>query len=92
MVLSTADSTTEVQTRPLTQNKVYLKAICDFTNRADTATFAYSLDGKTWQTIGSSLKMEYTLPHFMGYRFGLFHYATQTAGGYTDFDYFRITE
>ncbi|MDA3930286.1 MAG: hypothetical protein PF541_15155 [Prolixibacteraceae bacterium] len=27
----------------------------------------------------------------MGYRFGLFNYATKTTGGYVDFDYFRIT-
>jgi hypothetical protein len=27
----------------------------------------------------------------MGYRFGLFYYATKNAGGYADFDYFRLT-
>jgi hypothetical protein len=26
----------------------------------------------------------------MGYRFGLFNYATQQVGGYADFDYFHI--
>jgi hypothetical protein len=34
--------------------------------------------------------MEYSMPHFMGYRFGLFNYATGTPGGYVDFDWFRI--
>jgi hypothetical protein len=34
--------------------------------------------------------MAYTLPHFMGYRFGLFCYATSAAGGYGDFDGFRV--
>lgn len=34
--------------------------------------------------------MSYTLPHFMGYRFGLFNYATKNIGGYADFDWFRI--
>jgi len=29
------------------------------------------------------------MPHFMGYRFGLFNYATLTPGGYVDFDWFR---
>jgi len=52
--------------------------------------FFYSLDGKIWKRIGSQLKMEYTLPHFMGYRFGLFNYATKTPGGYVDFDFFHI--
>ena len=36
--------------------------------------------------------MTYTLPHFMGYRFGLFNYATKTAGGFVDFDYFRVSD
>jgi beta-xylosidase len=76
---------------PLTQNTVYLKAECDFTERKDTAHFFYSLDGKRWQPIGTPLKMSYTLPHFMGYRFALFNYATKAAGGHADFDYFRIT-
>lgn len=80
------------QTVPLTQTTVYLKADCDFKDRADRAYFYYSLDGKTWISIGSELKMSYTLPHFMGYRFGLFNYATKTAGGYVDFVYFRISE
>jgi len=74
------------------QDVVYLKADCDFENRADKARFYYSLDGKTWKAIGSELKMSYTLPHFMGYRFGLFNYATKSSGGYVDFDYFRISD
>jgi hypothetical protein len=36
--------------------------------------------------------MAYTLPHFMGYRFGLFNFATQTTGGFVDFDYYRISD
>lgn len=36
--------------------------------------------------------MPYTIPYFMGYRFGLFNYATKTVGGFADFDYFRIDD
>jgi hypothetical protein len=36
--------------------------------------------------------MAYTLPHFMGYRFGLFNFATKTAGGFVDFDYYRVSD
>ncbi|RNI30361.1 glycoside hydrolase [Rufibacter immobilis] len=82
----------EVGRIPLQQNNVYLKAECDFKERKDEANFFYSLDGKTWKKIGSPLKMVYTLPHFMGYRFGLFNYATKTPGGQVDFDYFRIED
>ena len=71
---------------------VSLRIECDFRERADTARFYYSLDGGTWTAIGELLKMEYTLPHFMGYRFGLFNYATKTPGGSVDFDFYRIDE
>ena len=77
---------------PLKQNKVYLKASCDFNNRKDEGLFYYSLDGKNWNQVGNKLKMAYTMPHFMGYRFGLFNYATQNVGGYVDFDYFNIAD
>lgn len=80
----------EAASVPLNQKVVYLKATGDFTDKTDKATFAYSLDGKAWTPIGTTLQMSYTLPHFMGYRFGLFNYATKTTGGYADFDYFRI--
>lgn len=81
-----------VQRVPVTQRNVYLKAECDFRDRKDTAWFSYSLDGKTWTQIGTPLKMSYTLPHFMGYRFGLFNYASKEPGGFVDFDFFHIDD
>jgi len=82
----------EIQSTPLSQSLVYFRIDCDFRDKTDKAYFFYSLDGKTWTRIGSTLKMEYTLmEHFMGYRFGLFNYATVNPGGSVDFDYFRIS-
>lgn len=92
MVNAKSGAPVEVQSVPLDQPTVFLKAECDFKNRADTARFYYSLDGKSWTAIGNELKMAYTLPHFMGYRFALFNFATKTAGGAVDFDYFRISD
>ncbi|MTK54346.1 glycoside hydrolase 43 family protein [Paludibacter sp.] len=92
MVNGSARVPVEAQTVPLTQKIVYLKAECDFRDKIDIGYFFYSLDGKTWLPIGSQLKMEYSMPHFMGYRFGLFNYSTKTPGGYVDFDYFRISD
>jgi beta-xylosidase len=82
----------EAQSITLTQKTVYLKAECDFRNKTDIGYFFYSLDGKSWNPIGSQLKMEYSMPHFMGYRFGLFNYSTKNPGGFVDFDYFRIED
>lgn len=90
MVNTKDDKPIEQESIPLTQKKIYLKATCDFTDKKDEAQFYYSLDGKNWSRIGITLKMSYTLPHFMGYRYGLFNYATKQAGGFVDFDYFRI--
>jgi len=82
----------QIDSIPLAKKVVYLKAECDFRNQKDVARFLYSLDGIKWNVIGNKLKMEYSMPHFMGYRFGLFNYATKSAGGYADFDFFRIEE
>lgn len=90
MINATGGKPVEAAEIPLTQKTIYFKAECDFTERKDVADFFYSLDGKTWLPIGTQLKMAYTLPHFMGYRFGLFNYATKNTGGYVDFDWFRI--
>jgi len=92
MAGASSDPPAEVQSVPLTQKTVFLKVDCDFKNRVDKAYFSYSLDGKTWRPIGQPLQMVYTLPHFMGYRFALFNYATKTAGGFVDFDYFRVSD
>jgi beta-xylosidase len=77
---------------PLNQNSVFLKAECNFTDKKDNANFFYSLDGKAWLSIGTPLKMAYTIPHFIGYRFALFNYATKNIGGSADFDYFHIAD
>lgn len=90
MVNAQGASPTESASIPLTQKRVYLKVACDFKDRTDKVYFYYSTDGNKWIPIGTTLQMAYTIPHFMGYRFGLFNYATKVTGGYADFDYFRL--
>ena len=75
---------------PLSQTTLHLRVDANFTDRKDEGRFYYSLDGINWNLIGDPLHMEYTIPHFMGYRFALFNYATKISGGYTDFDYFHL--
>ncbi len=90
MVSAGTETPEELETIPMSGNTVHLKVDCDFKSGPEKAYFYYSIDGKEWTPIGKPLQMVYTLPHFMGYRFGLFQFATKTAGGYVDFDYFRI--
>lgn len=92
MINASTGKPEEVQPIPLTQNTIFFKAACDFTNKKDVANFFYSLDGKTWKALGTTLKMTYTFPHFMGYRFALFNYATKITGGAAAFDFFHITD
>ena len=90
MVNAQTGKPVEAANIPLTQKRVYLKAECNFLDKADVSSFFYSLDGKNWIPVGTQLKMEYSMPHFMGYRFGLFNYSTKNPGGFVDFDWFRI--
>ena len=92
MINAESGKPVEVQRVPLSQNTIHLKVECNFKDLADTANFFYSHDGKSWSPIGSPLHMAYTLPHFMGYRFGLFNYASKHVGGFADFDFFHIED
>lgn len=93
MISAQNDDPVEKESILLEQDHIYLKVDCDYRNRADKAYFYYSLDGNKWSRIGSVLNMEYTLvEHFMGYRFGLYNYATKSIGGHADFDFFKIND
>lgn len=92
MVNASSGTAREVERVALNGNRVYLRINGNFRNQADDATFYYSLDGTNWRQIGDTLQMSYELTHFMGYRFALFNFATKAAGGFVDFDYFRVSE
>ncbi|MBP5248008.1 MAG: family 43 glycosylhydrolase [Fibrobacter sp.] len=82
--------TSEVANKPLQGSSAYFRIDFSLPLGSGTATYYYSEDGKTWSAIGDKMNLSYTLGMFVGYRFGLFHYATKTAGGYADFDWFKI--
>jgi beta-xylosidase len=92
LVIAEKAGPSEVASIPLTQGSVYLRVGCEFNDGADMALFSYSLDGERWTRIGAPLHIVYTLPHFMGYRFALFIFATRIAGGSADFDFFRVSD
>ncbi len=76
----------------LDKDRIQLKVSCDFTDRKDQANFYYSENGgKSWIPFGPTLQMNYTLPHFMGYRFALFYYATVDPGGRAGFSDFVLS-
>jgi arabinoxylan arabinofuranohydrolase len=70
--------------------RVWLRVNCDFRDMTDKMNFHYSIDGKNWQQLGDTPRMHYDWPDFCGYRFALFHFATEEAGGIADFDFFHV--
>lgn len=93
VVMCTNDGTgseKEEETITYINDDIYLKVDFDFTDSIDIAKFYYSEDNITWNKIGCDVYMKYTLDHFMGYRIGLFNYATKDLGGYADFEYFNF--
>lgn len=74
-------------------DRIYLRIDADFNNRVDKAYFYYRFnENNDWTLIGEELQMVYDLPDFMGYRFGLFTFATEETGGYADFDYVKFDD
>ena len=61
-----------------------LRIVFDFENE-DKACFYYSVDGESFVEVGEPLQMHYTLDLFVGYRIGIFSYATKNIGGMADF-------
>lgn len=78
-----------VESVPYSAQQVYLKIEYNFENSVDQACFYFASEPGQWQAIGQTLHMKYSLDHFMGYRTGLFCYASQQSGGYADFAYFH---
>ena len=78
---------------PLTlpQGKVWLRSIGDYDN--DQAQYAYSTDGKTFQTLGRMMPLSYQLITFQGSRHALFAFNVKGKnGGYAEFDNFTVEE
>jgi beta-xylosidase len=56
-----------------------------------TATFSYSTNGTTFTNLGPAFTLNNDWQFFMGYRFGLFNYATSALGGSVTVDRFDLT-
>jgi beta-xylosidase len=56
-----------------------------------TATFSYSTNGTTFTALGPAFTLNNDWQFFMGYRFGVFNYATSALGGSVTVNQFAIT-
>ena len=71
-------------------SQIRLRVTTDFRNDPDFCTYAYYDEGK-WIGLPDKHLLYFKLDLFIGCRFGLFTYSTKTAGGYADFEDFRIS-
>ncbi len=55
------------------------------------ARFSYSTDGSTFVSLGPAFTLNNAWQFFMGYRFGIFNYATQSLGGAVTVRRFDLT-
>ena len=90
MYTGNKDGERQAASQALSGSKVYLRIDFDLPIDRGTAYFYYSTDGSTWTKIGSDVKLNYDLHMFVGVRWGLFNFATKSAGGYADFDWFKV--
>ncbi|GID90680.1 RICIN domain-containing protein [Amorphoplanes digitatis] len=56
-----------------------------------TATFSYSTNGSTFTALGPAFTLNNDWQFFMGYRFGIFNYATSALGGSVTVNRFDLT-
>ena len=79
---NTANKGEDVAHVPIRPGKIWLRVAADIHPGADrTAIFSYSTDGKTFQTLGQPFVLNNRWQFFMGYRYGIFNYATKSLGG-----------
>ena len=75
----------------LPNGKIWLRSIGDYDH--DQAQYAYSTDGRTFQTLGRMMPLSYQLISFQGSRHALFAFnTTGKNGGYAEFDNFSVEE
>ncbi|KAL1701985.1 glycosyl hydrolase [Schizophyllum commune] len=81
----TASNGTVVETVPISGGTVWLRLYADITPQGgqapNVARFSYSTDGSAFTSIGEDFTMVTGWEFFMGYRFGIFNYATSDLGG-----------
>jgi beta-xylosidase len=79
---NTASTGTQLASVPVTAKRVWLRVRADVhPGPGHTAVFSYSLDGTKFLALGPPFVLNANWPFFMGYRFGIFNYATRSLGG-----------
>nr|WP_239127518.1 RICIN domain-containing protein [Asanoa siamensis] len=79
---NTTGTGSEIAGAGVSGGRIWLRANADIRpGSGRQARFSYSTDGVTFTSLGNALTLNNTWQFFMGYRFGIFNYATQALGG-----------
>lgn len=83
--------TGNISTQIINASRIWLRVHCNFFT--EKARFSYSMDGSTFQLLGDTTIMPYSLRTFQGVRVCLFNFNTNDKeGGYADFNNFIVDE
>jgi beta-xylosidase len=89
---NTTANGSEVASVSVSGGKIWLRVSADIRPGAGRqANFSYSTDGVTFTPLGNPFTLLNSWEFFMGYRFGIFNYATNSLGGSVTVPWFEIT-
>ncbi|MGW0506884.1 family 43 glycosylhydrolase [Micromonospora sp. NPDC003241] len=79
---NTTSTGTEIASAAVSGGRIWLRANADIRpGSGRQARFSYSTDGVTFVSLGNALTLNNNWTFFMGYRFGIFNFATSALGG-----------
>ncbi|TMR07988.1 glycoside hydrolase [Nonomuraea turkmeniaca] len=88
----TTGTGTEAASANISGGRIWLRVNADIRpGSGRQARFSYSTDGSTFTSLGPAFTLNNAWQFFMGYRFGIFNYATQSLGGAVTVHRFDLT-
>jgi hypothetical protein len=88
----TTGTGTEAASANISGGRIWLRVSADIRpGSGRQARFSYSTDGSTFVSLGPAFTLNNAWQFFMGYRFGIFNYATQSLGGAVTVRRFDLT-
>jgi beta-xylosidase len=89
---NTTSTGTEEASAAISGKQVWLRVNVDIRPGSDRqGHFSYSTDGVHFTSLGSGFTLKNDWRYFMGYRFGIFNYATESLGGEVTVSRFDLT-
>jgi beta-xylosidase len=89
---NTSSFGTEAASKDISGGKIWLRVDADVRTTADggRARFYYSTDSINFVPLGTELPLKRDWKYFLGYRFGIFNYATKALGGSVRINSFQM--